>query len=453
MQLQGKALRVTIYIGEGDRYQGKSLYMALLHFLKQEGAAGATVGRGLAGFGAHSRIRTATLVDLSSDLPIRVDWVDQPELVERLLPQVRQMVNDGLITVETVDVVQYAPGRRPDPLAQPVQNVMRTEVMSVTPATPLTEIVNLLLQKRYRSLPVVAEDGRIRGIITEGDLLRRTGLAARFDLQQEIGLVDWQQQLAKLRAEGQTAGSLMTSPVIAIASGSTLHQAVKQMVDHNLKRLPVVADDGRLAGWISRIDILRTVEYHEPVAEREPELVVDNETATATTVSELMYRDMPTVTPQATLEEVLQALEQDRRRRAIVVDEQQRVVGIISDGDLLRRSQPPAHPGLLARLRHLVGGQSPADPPALLDASETAADLMSTPVVTIAADALPADALRLMVNQEIKRLPVVDENGRLVGLLDRASLLRGLLNSMGPPSVWGVVILAFMAAFVGAAIV
>jgi CBS domain-containing protein len=108
---------------------------------------------------------------------------------------------------------------------------------------------------------------------------------------------------------------------------------------------------------------------------------------------------------------------------------------------------------LLARLRHLVGGQSPADPPPLLDASETAADLMSAPVVTIAVGALPVDALRLMVNQEIKRLPVVDENGRLVGLLDRASLLRGLLNSMGPPSVWGVVILAFIAAFVGAAIV
>jgi CBS domain-containing protein len=438
MQLQGKALRVTIYIGESDRYQGKSLYMALLHFLKQKGAAGATVGRGLAGFGAHSRIRTATLVDLSSDLPIRVEWVDQPELVERLLPQVRQMVNDGLITVETVDVVQYAPGRRPDPLAQPVQNVMRTEVMSVAPATSLTEIVNLLLQKRYRSLPVVDVDGRIQGIITEGDLLRRTGLVARLDLQREIGAADWQQQLAELRAEGQTAVSLMTSPVITIAAGSSLRQTVEQMVKHKLKRLPVTDEDGRLVGWISRIDILRTVEYHEPVAEREPELAVDNDTTVATTVattvSELMYRDMPTVTPQATLEEVLLALEQDRRRRAVVVDEQLRVVGIISDGDLLRRSRPAAHPGLLARLRRLVGGQPPADPPPLLDASETAVDLMSTPVITIVADALPADALRLMVKHEIKRLPVVDENGRLEGLLDRASLLRGLLNSIGAGS-------------------
>ncbi|MFO7539052.1 MAG: DUF190 domain-containing protein [Chloroflexota bacterium] len=432
MQLQGKAWRVTIYIGESDRYQGKSLYMALLHFLKQEGAAGATVGRGLAGFGAHSRIHTATLVDLSSDLPIRVEWVDQPELVERLLPQVRQMVNDGLITVETVDVVQYAPGRRPDPLAQPVRDVMRTEVISVAAAMSLAEIVTLLLQKRYRSLPVVDEDGRIQGIITEGDLLRRTGLAARLDLQQEIGLADWQQQLAGLRAEGQTAVSLMTSPVITIAAGSSLRRAVEQMVEHNLKRLPVVDDDGRLAGWISRIDILRTIEYHEPVAERKSDPAAGHDTAVtaATSVSELMYRDMPTVTPQATLEEVLQALEQDRRRRAVVVDEQRRVVGIVSDGDLLRRSRPTAHSGLLARLRHLIGGQSPADPLPLLNAGETAVDLMSTPVITIVANASLADALRLMVKHQIKRLPVVDENGRLVGLLDRASLLRGWLSSL-----------------------
>ena len=152
MQLQGKAVRVTIYIGESDHYEGKSLYMAILHFLKQEGASGATVLRGLAGFGAHSRIHTATLVDLSADLPIRVEWIDQADLVANLLPQLRQMVNDGLITVEEVDVVQYAPGRRPDPLSQPVQDVMRTAVVSVLPHTSAAEIVALLLQQRQRAL-------------------------------------------------------------------------------------------------------------------------------------------------------------------------------------------------------------------------------------------------------------------------------------------------------------
>jgi PII-like signaling protein len=164
MQLQGKALRVTIYIGESDHYQGKSLYMALLQLLKREGASGATVVRGLAGFGARSRIHTATILDLSTDLPIRVEWVDQTEVVERLLLQVRQMVDDGLITVEEVDVVQYAPGRQPDPLDQLVQDIMRTEVVTVVPNTSVAAIVTLLLQRGYRSLPVVDGNGRPQGI-------------------------------------------------------------------------------------------------------------------------------------------------------------------------------------------------------------------------------------------------------------------------------------------------
>jgi len=423
MQLQGKALRVIIYIGESDHYQGKALSMALLQFLKQEGAAGATVVRGLAGFGARSRIHTATIVDLSTDLPIRLEWIDQPEVVERLLPQVRQMVDDGLITVEEVDVVQYAPGRRPDPLTQPVQDVMRAEVVSVKPDAPVAEVVTLLLQKGYRSLPVVDGNGRLQGMITDGDLLRRAGLSARLDLQAELPAADWQQQLAELRTQGGTAVSLMTSPVITIPFTAPLRQAVEQMTAHNLKRLPVVDGNGRLAGWISRVDILRTMEYHQPAVAAESEAP-----ATGTTIAELMYRDMPTVSPQATLEQIVQALEQNRRRRTIVVDEEQHVLGIISDGDLLRRSQQKSRPGLLSRLRNLVTGQPTARPAALLAATETAVDLMTTPVFTIPVDASPAAALRLMMQHGVKRLPVVDGNGRLVGLLGRASLLRGLLD-------------------------
>lgn len=423
MQLQGKALRVIIYIGESDHYQGKALYMALLQLLKREGAAGATVVRGLAGFGAKSRIHTATIVDLSTDLPIRVEWVDQLDVVERLLPQIRRMVDDGLITVEEVNVAQYAPGRRPDPLAQPVHDVMRTDVLTVEPETPAAEIVTLLLQKGHRSLPVVDENGHPLGIITDGDLLRRAGLSARLDLQAELPAVVWQQQLEGLWAQGGTAVSLMTSPVITVPATAPLRQAVQQMTTRHLKRLPVVDENGRLVGWISRVDIFRNIEYHQPASEAAPE-----PPATGTTIAALMYRDVPTVLPQATLEEILQALEQNHRRRAVVVDPARRVVGIITDGDLLRRTRKETHPSLLQRLRALMGGQPAPAPVTLPEALETAADLMTTPVVTIAIHAPLTTALGLMVQHGVKRLPVVDEDGRLVGLLGRASLLRGLMN-------------------------
>ena len=429
MQLQGKAWRLTIYIGESDHYQGKSLYMALLEMLKKEGASGATVTRGLAGFGARSRIHTATILTLSEDLPIRLEWVDKLEVVERLLPRIREMVDDGLITLEEVEVVQYAPGRRPDPLAQPVGDIMSTNVVTVKPETPIAEVVTLLLRRGYRSVPVVEEDsGRLLGIITDGDLLNRANLPARLDLQAELATEQLQQQLAGLQALTETAADIMTQPVTSVKAGEPVRQAVVRMVEHGLKRLPVVDEDGRLAGWISRVDVLRTIEYHQPQAAAP----LPHAPRRGTTVADLMYLDAPTVGPQARLEEILQALESSRRRRVVVVDGDRRVLGLITDGDLLRRSRPAHRPGLLSRLRNLVTGPPAGAAIRLLDATETAADLMTTPVITITRETTLAEALRLMLQHQIKRLPVVDDDGRLHGLLGRASLLEGLLSANSP---------------------
>ncbi|HXF62935.1 MAG TPA: DUF190 domain-containing protein [Caldilineaceae bacterium] len=428
MQIQGKALRVSIYIGEADDYKGQSLYMALLEFLKREGASGATVTRGLAGFGAHSRIHTARIVDLSTDLPIKVEWVDVAEAVDRLLPQVRSMVNDGLITLEEVEVVQYAPGRAPDPLQQPVHNIMRTEVVTVTPETPIAEAVALLLQRGYHSLPVVEPSGKVVGILTEGDLLRHAGLAVRLGLQGELPAAQLQRQLVQLQQQAGSVGDIMTRPVLTIQAQEPVRLAAERMAAHGLKRLPVTDASGRLVGLVSRIDIFRALEYHQRGEERayEPPNI-------GVSVRDLMVTDVATVGPNARLEEIIRALEASRRRRAVVVDDQRRVLGIITDGDLLRRSQHAQHPSLLNRLRNLVTGQQEATP-ILPGSHETAADLMTRPAITIRTDTPLGDALQLMIQHRIKRLPVVDEEGRLVGLLGRSSLLRGLLEGGPPPA-------------------
>lgn len=317
----------------------------------------------------------------------------------------------------------------PDPLDRPVADVMRTEVVTVSPDASAADIVALLLQKGYRSLPVVAENGRLLGIITDGDLLRRANLSTRLTPAGD----DWGQRLAEVADKSMTGANLMTAPVVTIPATATLRQAMTQMITHSLKRLPVV-DGGRLVGWISRIDILRAIGQHqsldEPLTYQTDDILVDRRVITT---ADLMHRDVPVVSPQATLEEVLQALEQDRRRRAVVVDAEQQVLGIITDGDLLERSQHAAHPGLRSRLHALVTGQSSA-PPSTLATTETAADLMTTPVITIAVNATPDEALRLIMEHGVKRLPVVDDNGRLVGLLGRASLLRGLLGEASDSS-------------------
>ncbi|RME61501.1 MAG: CBS domain-containing protein, partial [Caldilineae bacterium] len=327
MQIQGKAYRVCIYIGEGDRHRGRPLYMALVEFLRQEGASGATVSRGLAGFGAHSRIHTATVLALSTDLPVIVEWIDAVEQVERLLPQIRAMVDDGLITLEEVQVVQYGAGRRPDPLSQPVGDLMHSATTVAADAS-VEEVLNLLLERGYRCLPVADGEERLVGIITAGDLLERAGLRARLGLQEALSGEEMRAQLLALQRSGLRARDIMTHPAITVEAGDTLRTAVARMQEFGLKRLPVVDEEHRVVGLFSRIDVLRAVEYHR--GGQEPEAFAPLQGAS---VAELMVPDAPVVSPGAKLAQVLEALEANRRRRVIVVDDRRRVLGIITDGD------------------------------------------------------------------------------------------------------------------------
>jgi PII-like signaling protein len=105
--LEGEGLLLRIFIGEDDRWHGKALYEAILLLAKERGLAGCTVTRGLAGFGAASRIHTAKIERLSMDLPIVVEIVDAPDKVRALLPDIEEMVEDGLATLEPVEVHFY----------------------------------------------------------------------------------------------------------------------------------------------------------------------------------------------------------------------------------------------------------------------------------------------------------------------------------------------------------
>jgi PII-like signaling protein len=109
--LDGEQSLVRIFIGDSDRWHHQSLDQALVERLRKEGFAGVTVLRGIAGFGGASVIHTAHLVDLSADLPIVVEVVDDQEHVDRLLPILDEMLTGGaLVTIEKVRVVRYAAG-------------------------------------------------------------------------------------------------------------------------------------------------------------------------------------------------------------------------------------------------------------------------------------------------------------------------------------------------------
>jgi len=110
--LEGEQTLLRIFLGESDLWHGRPLHLALLERLRKEGSAGVTVLRGIAGFGARSVVHPTHILRLSEDLPIVRERVDGPEHVERLLPILDEMVNEGLVTLEKVRVVKYAPGKR-----------------------------------------------------------------------------------------------------------------------------------------------------------------------------------------------------------------------------------------------------------------------------------------------------------------------------------------------------
>jgi len=104
----GEQVLLRIFIGESDKFKHIPLYEALVELFRKEGFAGATVLRGVAGFGAHSMYHTDRLLRLSSDLPMVLEVVDHKERVEAVLPRVEEMMDGGMITMERVSVWRYA---------------------------------------------------------------------------------------------------------------------------------------------------------------------------------------------------------------------------------------------------------------------------------------------------------------------------------------------------------
>ncbi len=447
METAGEAKRVRVYLSEGDTWRHQATHLAILELLRREGAAGASVFKGVAGFGTHGRIHTATLVDLAEPLPLVVEWVDTPERVQRLLPAICEMVGEGLVTVEDVRVARASHRPLRDLPRQVLVRHVMTPASAVTCASPdtsLHDLVLMLLRERRRAVPVVDAERRVTGIITNGDLVERAGLPLRLELLGALGepaRPEVAAHLAGLRGDGRTAASIMTRELVTVTPDTPLADAARLMLERRLKRLPVVDAERRLAGMLSRLDVLATVSdgYARGAGPQAPEGAASAGPAgggarpAPTQIKEVMNRTVPAVRPDAPLPDVLDAVVSTRLNQAVVVDDDGRPIGLIVDADLLQRVTPAAHPGLIQALMRRVLPSSPEQREQWQRlTAQRAADLMrpASEMLIVPEDAGIAEVIDRSLAQRIKLVAVVDLEGKLAGMADRADLLAALAQAI-----------------------
>lgn len=441
------AQRVRIYLSEGDTTHHQATYTRILDLLRREGAAGAGVFRGVAGFGASGQLHTASFPDVVQPLPLILEWIDSPERVGHLMPAVCAEAPEALITVEEVRVAQAGHRALRDlPKTTHVRDVMTpaAKVDCAAPETSLHDLAVLLLRERLRAVPVVDTGRRVVGIITNGDLVERGGLPLRLELLGALGDPERPEvaaHLTGLHGQGRTAASIMTQDVVTIAPDALAAEAAKLMLERRLKRLPVVDADGRLLGVLSRMDVLKTATVGYGPGERaagapggavEPSSDRPDRRGTARLIGDVMKRDVPWIYADTPLPEVLEAIVSTRLNRAVVVDLEHRPLGLVADVDLMQRVTPAAHPGVVQTLmRHVLAGSPEQREEWQRLTGHAARDLMRplSEMLVVPEDADIAGVIDQSLERRFKLVAVVDAQGRLVGMADRADLLAALVSA------------------------
>jgi CBS-domain-containing membrane protein len=406
--------RLKVYVAESDLWRGKPLYFAILEVLIKEGVAGATVTRGIAGFGARSRIHTASILRLSEDIPLIIEVVDTAEKITAALEKIYPMVKEGLITSEDVKVMKYTHRYlNPLPVDRLVSEVMTKQAKTLSPDMSIRHAWEQMLTQQVKAFPVISPKKYVIGILTDEDLINRAGIQQRLSIAKHFDSDFIKQELNQLDESILKVRDVMTTPVITIQADTPLGNAVTLMKKHQLKRLPVINENLELAGILSRFDILRQI---APVTSQDlpPVSYAD----APQKVGDIMSENIPVIHEKDDLSTIIHTLLEKNSHRVIVVNDRNIVTGILSDADVVTRLPVSNPKSILTALRDLT------IPPV---STAIARDLMSSNPLTAKPDQSIVFAIQRMIREGRKWMVVVDDEQKPIGLVDRQILLEALV--------------------------
>jgi len=414
---------IEIYSNEEARCKGKPLPEAVLQYLRGlKIAARCIVMRGIEGGYENGEVATQNILVLSFNMPLKIEIVLPSAELDLVLPSLEEMVGEGIVAIREIELRSHQTRKRLLPRQIRVKDLMTASPSRVSPSTSLSEVTRLMLSSIFNGVPVVDNEDRPIGIITQEDLICRAKMPMRLGLLAESGRERVDTVLDSLQSG--KAEEIMTRPVVFVEEDGFATEAVNLMIEKGLKRLPVLDKKGKLAGMLSRVDIFSAIMKASPdwKAFQKNRITVEN----LRLVSDIMRRDTNAVSPETSVEEIIRIIDSDDIQRVAVLEKDGTFLGLISDRDLLATFSD-THTGIWDYFVSIVPfterGRQQKEVRELLR-KKTAAEVMKTDLITVNEDTTLEEAIRLMTEKALKRIPVVDPDRKFKGMISRDEILR-----------------------------
>ena len=403
---------IRIYTNEKARYEGKNLASSIVSYVRSlRFAARCVVLRGIEGAYEDGEAVNGTTIEVAYHMPLVIDVVLPAAESGPVIAVLETMVTDGLVTVSTATVTSF---RGPSSLIPPhllVRDIMTANPIAAHADFTVRIAMELLIDHSLKSLPIIDTHKEVIGILTQGDLVRKAAMPVRIGLLSSLSEIErerWLRSTEEIRVP-----EIMTGAPQTIREDAKVTSAVHLMAKRGLKRLPVVDAQGKLTGMLSRIDVLKALARGSSVGSLGP--VESTQSPHGRLVKEFEERDSLSLLSTTPIRDAIDILAKDSSQRAAVVDADGFLLGLVTDKLLLESIDKSTL--RLPFFRALRSSRR---------AAETVAGIMLRDIKTIMEDDTIDEALRLMTEQGLKRVPVVDGLGKFQGMLRRDTVLLAL---------------------------